>query len=141
MRKHLTWLAVSLVLVVNAAMAQESHPAKNAGASVTLDFAGMIPNLPGKSLKTVLVKYEPGISSPPHTHAKSAFILAYVLEGEVVIGVNGQPPRTYKAGEFWIENPGDHHGVSRNASNTNPARLLAIFVVDTNDTELTTYER
>ncbi|MGY4622902.1 cupin domain-containing protein [Bradyrhizobium sp. USDA 4486] len=141
MKRHLATLAVGLALIGSSAMADDSHQNKATGTSVMIDFAGKIPNLPGKSLKTVVVKYEPGASSPPHTHAKSAFILAYVLEGEVQSGVNEQPPRTYKAGEFWTENPGDRHQVSANASKVNPAKILAIFVVDTDDAELTTFAR
>jgi quercetin dioxygenase-like cupin family protein len=98
----------------------------------------LIPNIPGKSLKTVIVNYAPGQTSAPHAHAKSAFVVAYVLEGEVMSGVNGQPPRIYKAGEYWTENPGDHHPTSGNASKTVPAKLMAIFVLDTTDTVLTT---
>ena len=45
---------------------------------------------------------------------------------------------TYKAGQNFSELPGDRHGVSANASETQPAKLLAVFVVDTNETELTT---
>jgi quercetin dioxygenase-like cupin family protein len=44
---------------------------------------------------------------------------------------------TYKAGQNFSESPGDRHSVSANASNTKPAKLLAVFVVDTNETELT----
>ncbi|WP_375790702.1 cupin domain-containing protein [Bradyrhizobium sp. vgs-9] len=139
--KNLAALAVGITLITSSAPADELQQNKATGAAVSLDFAGTIPNLPGKSLKTVLVKYEPGASSPPHTHAKSAFILAYVLEGEVMSAINGQPARTYRRGEFWTENPGDHHQVSANASKVNPARVLAIFVVDTDDTELTTFAR
>ena len=139
--KSLAALAVGVALIISSASADESHQIKTGGANVSLNFASEIPNLPGKSLKTVLVKYEPGASSPPHTHAKSAFILAYVLEGEVTIAINGQPARNYRRGEFWTENPGDHHQVSANASKTNPAQILAIFVVDTADTELTTFAR
>ena len=98
----------------------------------------VIPNVPGKSLKTVIVNYAPGQMSGPHAHAKSAFVIAYVLEGEVVSGVNGQPAKTYKPGEYWTENPGDQHTTSGNASKTAPAKLLAIFVLDTKDTVLTT---
>ncbi|WIW44528.1 cupin domain-containing protein [Bradyrhizobium sp. 62B] len=139
--KSLAALAVGVALIISSASADDSHQIKTGGANVSLNSASGIPNLPGKSLKTVLVKYEPGASSPPHTHAKSAFILAYVLEGEVTIAINGQPARNYRRGEFWTENPGDHHQVSANASKTNPAQILAIFVVDTADTELTIFAR
>ena len=51
--------------------------------------------------------------------------------------VNDGPVTTYKAGESWSKLPGDRHAVSANASETKPAELLAVFVVDTNETELT----
>jgi len=59
-----------------------------------------------------------------------------VLEGAIRSKVNEAPERTYQAGENWIEQPGDHHQVSQNASTTAPAKLLAIFVVDTSDREI-----
>ena len=132
--------AVTLALLAGQPAMAQGRPDQGAtpAASVKLDFAAAIPNIAGKSLKTVLVDYAPGGSSPAHSHAKSAFILAYVLEGSVMSAVNGAPPRAFKAGEWWTENPGDHHRVSSNASKSMPARLLAIFVVDTADTELTT---
>ena len=74
---------------------------------------------------------------PGHTHAKSAFIYATVLEGAIRSQVNDGPVTTYKAGQSFSELPGDRHGVSANASKTKPAKLLAVFVVDTNETELT----
>ena len=127
----LTTLAV-LALTTSSVAAQSPAPARR------LDFNHAIPNIPGKSVKTVVVNYAPGQVSAAHAHAKSAFIVAYVLEGEIRSGVNGQPAKTYKAGEYWTENPGDHHTTSGNASKTAPAKLLAIFVVDTKDTVLTT---
>jgi quercetin dioxygenase-like cupin family protein len=105
---------------------------------VTLVYDHALPNVPGKSLKGVLVEYAPGGNSPAHTHPSSAFIYATVLEGAVRSQVNDGPIKTYRAGESFSENPGDRHGVSENASATKPARLLAVFVVDTKDTTLTT---
>jgi len=101
-------------------------------------FSHALPNVPGKSLIAVEVSYAPGQASGPHRHAKSAFIMAYVISGAIVSQVEGQPERTYRAGESWFENPGDHHVVSRNASATEPAKMLAVFVVDSADTTLTT---
>jgi quercetin dioxygenase-like cupin family protein len=75
--------------------------------------------------------------SPSHTNAKSAFIYATVLEGAIRSQVNDGPVTTYKAEQSSSELPGDRHGVSANASETKPAKLLAVFVVDTNGTELT----
>jgi quercetin dioxygenase-like cupin family protein len=87
-------------------------------------------------MRGVLVEYEPGGTSPAHLHPKSAFIYATVLEGSIKSQVNDGPITTYRAGESWSESPGDRHSVSENASATEPARLLAVFVVDTNETEL-----
>jgi quercetin dioxygenase-like cupin family protein len=87
-------------------------------------------------MRGVLVEYEPGGSSPAHLHPKSAFIYATVLEGAINSRVNDGPVTTYRAGESWSEYPGDRHSVSQNASTTEPARLLAVFVVDTTETDL-----
>ncbi len=106
-------------------------------AKVTLVYQHELPNVPGKSIKGVLVEYGPGGYSPAHTHAKSAFIYATVLEGAIRSQVNDGPVKTYKAGQSFSEMPGDRHGVSANASKTKPAKLLAVFVVDSNETELT----
>jgi quercetin dioxygenase-like cupin family protein len=110
-------------------------------AKVTLVFDQVLPNVPGKSLRAVLVEYGPGGHSPAHTHAPSAFIFATVLEGSVRSQINGGPARVFSAGESFVEMPGDHHGLSANASDTEPSRLLAVFVVDTAETELTKPDR
>ena len=114
-------------------MADDFH-----GDKVTIIYDHPLPNVPGKSLKGVMVEYEPGGTSPGHTHPNSAFIWATVLEGAINSQVNGGPVTTYRAGESFSEFPGDRHGVSENASKTERARLLAVFVVDINETELTT---
>ena len=105
-------------------------------AEVILVYEHELPNVPGKSVKGVLVEYGPGGSSVPHTHPASAFIYATVLEGAIVSKVNDGPETVYRAGESWSEQPGDRHAVSKNASSTEQARLLAVFVVDTAETNL-----
>jgi quercetin dioxygenase-like cupin family protein len=110
--------------------------AADKNAKITLVYEHELPNVPGKSLRAVLVEYGPGGGSPSHRHPSSAFIYARVLEGAIRSKVNDAPERTYQAGESWIEQPGDHHQVSQNASTTAPAKLLAIFVVDTSDREI-----
>src|SRR5213076_1357007 len=72
------------------------------------------------------------------TRIPSAFIYATVLEGAIRSSVNNGPAVTYRAGESFSEMPGDRHSVSENASKTEPAKLLAVFVVDTDEKELTT---
>lgn len=121
------------VLPFGSVLAQEQKP-KN--AKVTLVYQHVLPNVPGKSIKGVLVEYGPGGSSPGHRHAKSAFIYATVLEGSIRSQVNDGPVTTYEAGQSFTELPGDRHRVSANASDTKPAKLLAVFVLDTSETEL-----
>jgi quercetin dioxygenase-like cupin family protein len=123
-----------VALIATAAFAEDSAgvPSKN----VKLVYDQPLPNVPGKSMRGVLVEYEPGGASPAHLHPKSAFIYATVLEGAIKSQVNDGPVVTYRAGESWSEFPGDRHSVSENASATEPARLLAVFVVDTDETEL-----
>jgi len=116
--------------------------ATDKNSKVTLVYEHALPNVPGKSIKGVLVEYGPGGSSPAHTHPKSAFIYATVLEGAIQSSVNDGPVVTYRKGESFSEMPGDHHSVSANASKTEPAKLLAVFVVDTDEKELATaYEK
>ncbi|AGY56989.1 cupin domain-containing protein [Gloeobacter kilaueensis] len=111
------------------------------GEKVTLVFDHVLPNVPGKSIKGVLVEYRPGGSSPAHTHPNSAFVYATVLEGAIRSKVNDGPEKVYRVGDNFAEVPGDHHGVSKNDSDTRPARLLAVFVVNTDETNLTTNEK
>jgi len=125
------------VLLVASMGAIQAHAADEK-AKVTLVYDHVLPNVPGKSIKGVLVEYAPGGTSPAHIHPKSAFIYATVLEGAIRSQVNDGPVTVYHAGESFSENPGDRHGVSENASTTEPARLLAVFVVDTDETTLTT---
>ncbi|HET7061387.1 MAG TPA: cupin domain-containing protein [Nitrosospira sp.] len=131
--------AVALAaLSINAASADSLPTDKS---KVTLVFNHVLPNVPGKSMKGVLVEYQPGGSSPAHTHPKSAFIYATVLEGAIRSKVNDGPEKVYRAGESFAELPGDHHGVSANNSKTEPARLLAVFVVDTDEKNLVTNDK
>ena len=123
--------AVAIATVMPAA-------AQDRGETVTPHFEQAIPNIPGKSLVALVVDYAPGGASAPHAHAKSAFIFAYVLSGEIESQVNEESKRVYRAGESWYETPGSIHRVSRNASKTEPAKLLAVFVVDADDKNLTT---
>jgi quercetin dioxygenase-like cupin family protein len=125
-------------LILAVALSFAAHAADAPASKNSVLFDNPLPNVPGKSLKGVLVEYPPGGASPAHMHAKSAFITATVLEGEIRSQVNDGPAKVYKAGESFTENPGDRHAVSANASATKPARLLAIFVVDTADAVLTT---
>jgi quercetin dioxygenase-like cupin family protein len=127
-----------ILCAIIATIGVSSGIAADNNAKVTLVYEHALPNVPGKSIKGVLVEYGPGGSSPAHTHPKSAFIYASVLEGAIRSSVNDGPVVTYHKGQSFSEMPGDRHTVSENASKTEPAKLLAVFVVDTDEKELTT---
>jgi len=132
-RRFLCAAALATVFATSA----WADDASGVQSKVTLVYDHELPNVPGKSIRGVLVEYAPGGSSAAHTHPSSAFIYATVLEGAIRSQVNDGPVTTYRAGQSFSENPGDRHGVSENASDTEPARLLAVFVVDTTEKELT----
>lgn len=125
-----------VTLAIVTASPASAHDSE--GQTVATNFDAVVPNIPGKSMIVVEVDYAPGGASPPHTHAKSAFIYAYVIEGAIESKVNDGETRVYRTGESWSEAPGATHSISRNASKTQPAKLLAVFVLDTNDKALTT---
>jgi quercetin dioxygenase-like cupin family protein len=104
-------------------------------------FEHILPNTEGKSMIAVVVTYPPGAKSPAHHHARSAFIYAYVLSGAIRSQVDNEPAKVYKVGESFYELPGSHHRTSENASDSDPASLLAIFVVDSKDKPLTTRDQ
>jgi len=101
--------------------------------------AEKLPNVPGKTITAVVVNYAAGGKSAGHHHAGS--VLAYVLTGEIRSENSATgPARVYKAGESFFEPPGSAHLVSENASATEPASLLAIFVAD-DGAQLTTFDK
>src|SRR3954452_21694548 len=108
---------------------------------VKLVFEHVIPNTKGKSMVAVVVTYPPGAKSPAHHHARSAFIYAHVLSGAIRSQVGDEPAKVYQAGEAFYELPGSHHGISENASDREPASLLAVFLVDSKDRPLTTPDK
>lgn len=81
---------------------------------------------PGKSLEALRVSYAPGEASKPHSHDRDAYV--YVVSGHVRSQVEGQPLRVYATGDNWFEPAGARHLVSANASNTEPATILVVFV-------------
>ncbi|HJU11016.1 MAG TPA: cupin domain-containing protein, partial [Candidatus Binataceae bacterium] len=71
----------------------------------------------------------------------SAFVVGYVLSGAIRSKVNNGEERVYHAGQYWTEKPGVLHAVSENASDKEPAKLLAIFIVDAHEKNLVTFEQ
>ena len=109
---------------------------KEKNAKVTLVYQHELPNVPGKSIKGVLVDMARAVTRPA-TRMPNPPSSTRPFEGAIRSQVNDGPVTTYKAGQSFSELPGDCHGVSANASKTRPAKLLAVFVVDTNETDLT----
>ena len=98
-------------------------------ANVQQVFSKLLPNVPGKAMTAFVVNYAPGGKSGAHHHSGSVF--AYVLTGAIRSQVSGDAEaKVYKAGESFFEEPGSSHLVSENASTTEPASLIAIFVAD-----------
>ena len=113
------WIVTGLVTAATL-MAQDSKVA----TLMTKDLAG----LAGKEGMMVTVEYAPGATSAVHRHNAHTFV--YVLEGSVVMQVNGGKEVTLGPGETFYESPDDIHTVSRNASATKPAKFLVFFVKD-----------
>jgi quercetin dioxygenase-like cupin family protein len=138
------FIYVAAMLAASLATAQAHDVTKTAlaydtkNAKVTLVYEHPLPDVPGKSIKAALVEYGPGGYSSAHTHAKSALIYATILEGAILSAVNGGEVKTFTAGQSFTKLPGDLHDVSANASKTEPAKLFAVFVVNSDDTDLTT---
>ena len=130
LRGSIAAVFTAIALATAAGHAQELEEVKQV-------FEHAIPNIPGKSLVALVVSYPPSGKSPPHRHAGSAFIYAHVLSGAIRSQVNDEPAKVHRVGEGFFEVPGSHHRVSENASDREPASLLAVFIVDSKDNPLT----
>ncbi|KAA1012075.1 cupin domain-containing protein [Paraburkholderia panacisoli] len=126
--------------IIGASQCAFAADATAARETITPAFAEAIANVPGKTMTALVVDYAPGGKSPSHRHGQ-AFVVGYVLSGAIRSRVNDGEERVYHAGEYWTEKPGVHHTVSENASATEPAKLLAIFVADTKDRNLVTFDK
>jgi quercetin dioxygenase-like cupin family protein len=123
-------LAVALIAIVMCGLAGlvPAVRASGAGQEHTV-FSGQLPNVPGKKLTAIVVEYGPGNSTPAHRHAGSVFV--YVISGQIRSENSATGAvRVYHAGETFFEPPGSTHLVSANASDMDPASLLAVFVAD-----------
>ncbi|GAB2453228.1 cupin domain-containing protein [Streptosporangium sandarakinum] len=91
-----------------------------------------LPDVKGKTFTAAIVNFPPAARAAPHRHGR-AFVYAYVLEGIVRSRLGGEPVRTYRPGQNWVEQPGAHHLLTENTSRTRPAKLLVVFISDTGD--------
>ena len=97
-------------------------------ATVTSLLSKDLAGIPGKELSMITVDYPPGGSDTVHRH--HAQVVVYVLEGSIVMQVRGEAPITLVPGQTFYEGPDDVHVISRNASQTVPAKFLVFFVKD-----------
>jgi quercetin dioxygenase-like cupin family protein len=118
----------SLVAAVLVAAGAAAQPPPGSDAKVTPLLTKPLPDIAGKEGAMLTVEYAPGASSAPHRHNANTFV--YVLEGSVVMQVAGGEAVTLTAGQTFYESPTDVHSVSRNASATQPAKILVFFVKD-----------
>jgi quercetin dioxygenase-like cupin family protein len=119
---------VALLCDLAAANAKaQDQKAAPQSEGVDLVFKHDLPNITMDDWEVTVshVDYAPGRVGKVHHHA--GFVLAYVLEGNIVTKISGQEERTYKPGEMFFEPPGSTHEVSRNASQTQPGKLLALI--------------
>jgi quercetin dioxygenase-like cupin family protein len=97
-------------------------------AKVTSLMVKPLSDFPGKDVQILTVEYPPGGHDPVHRHNAHGFI--YVLEGSIVMAVNGGQPVTLTAGQTFYEGPNDIHTIGHNASKTTPAKFLVFLLKD-----------
>ncbi|NKB96901.1 MAG: cupin domain-containing protein [Pseudomonadales bacterium] len=99
-------------------------------ATVEAVFSKALADIPGREATVVTVEYQPGEASPLHRH--NAHTIVYVLEGSIVMQVKGGPLTTVSTGEVFYETPDDIHTVSKNASTSDSAKFLVLFIKQEN---------
>jgi quercetin dioxygenase-like cupin family protein len=129
-------LAMDVASSIIEPLCVSSDPAGSAPDTVEPIASHALPNVPGKRVTIVRVFYGPGGFTRAHRHAGS--VTAYVTRGEIRSQLAGGPVEVFKAGQSFFEPPGATHLVSANASNTEPAELIAVFVAD-EGAQLTTF--
>jgi quercetin dioxygenase-like cupin family protein len=121
-------LAIAAVSVIAEPLCMTSGAAGSTRDTVEPIGSYALPNVPGKRVTIVRVFYGPGGFTAAHRHAGS--VTAYITKGEIRSQLAGGPVETFKVGQSFFEPPGATHLVSANASNTEPAELIAVFVAD-----------
>ena len=116
----------TLILFLMCSLFLVSSPLIAEDAKVTSLMSKPVPDNPSKELLMISVEYPPGASDPVHRHNAQA--LLYVLEGSVIMGVNGEQSVTLTAGQTFYEGPNDVHTIGRNASKTMPAKFLVFLL-------------
>ena len=119
----------AVVVTLGVALAFGSASAVHAQQSVSAPLMSKdLPDFAGKEVVMSTVTYPAGVASAPHRHDAHTFV--YVLEGSVVMQVEGGQPMTLGPGQTFYENPTDVHATSKNASQTQPAKILVFMIKD-----------
>jgi quercetin dioxygenase-like cupin family protein len=130
-------LSLFVIIAIAAGLsARFSSAQSGAAASHPADFSHALPQLDGSHLRAIVVEvnYAPGEADKPHSHPCT--VIGYVAQGEIRFQIKGGPESVYKAGESFYEPPNGVHQVSANASDKEPAKLIAFFICD-HETKLT----
>jgi quercetin dioxygenase-like cupin family protein len=122
-RNFFVGVSMCMSVFLSGAVLADASPAA-VKQLMTKELAGAA----GKEVLMSTVTYPPGGASPPHRHDAQVFV--YVLEGELIMQVQGGPKVTLKPGETFYEGPSDVHAVSANASQTAPAKFLVFIIKD-----------
>ncbi|MFM0061072.1 cupin domain-containing protein [Paraburkholderia phytofirmans] len=131
-------LCVVASIVFAAAPAWSQSAATPAsGRAIEAILAEKLSVAPGKVLTAQVVHYAPGGSSKSHHH--DADVFAFVLSGKILSGEEGEKAKVYNVGEGHFERRGQHHVISKNASTTEPASMLVVFIAN-EDARLTTFD-
>jgi quercetin dioxygenase-like cupin family protein len=122
-RTATTLIAAVAVSIVGGQIvcAQQQQPIKRTDLLKT-----PLSDMDGKEMQVWVGELPPGAATAPHFHPTPRFV--YVLEGAVVLDLDGKPPQTYSAGQAYVEMPGERH-ILRNASATEPAKALGFQYV------------
>jgi quercetin dioxygenase-like cupin family protein len=122
-------IVIALASVATIALFVAAAPQPAGEENVKPVFSEKLSNAPGQTLTVVTVNYSPGGKSGVHHHTGS--VLAYMLSGAIRSENSATGPvKVYKAGESFFESPGSKHLVSENASATEPASMLVVFVAE-----------
>ena len=130
-------LALLIAVALGASLSARFSAAQSGtGASHPADFSHSLPQLDGSHLRATVVEvnYAPAEADKPHSHPCT--VIGYIAQGAIRHKVKGEPEAVYKAGESFYEAPNGVHEVSANASDKQPAKLIAYFICD-HDTPLT----
>jgi len=115
---------INFLTIVCITMLSTSSSAQQSVATAL--FQTDLPDIEGREAVILEVEYPPGVASSSHRHNAHTFV--YVLEGTVIMQVAGNEPHTLVAGQTFYETPDDVHSVSRNASDTESAKILVVFI-------------